>query len=346
MDSLDSAQTPARLEAQGDRRAPPETWREHAACCARPPRSIRRGRRRGSSSPGSSARAATFPPRWRPSPKRSASSRSASFRLLLKATLLEALGRAEAAGETYGYALAQLPPDTPPAMAATVARAPCRACGACRAQVRPAGPAQEAAGAALDTRERARMERSAATSCGARGPIMPSRRTSIIRACANASTMIARNSPGCRARSRDRRDRRGLPPRHGLRARRAGALCPISRRRAAAAMGGTQPQPRLDRDPPDPETAGRSTRTRATAPRRWKCSRGSTRPDIPGRGPNAMFSLLAPGAHIPPHHGVSNARLVCHLPLIVPPGCWFRVRRRPPALGGGKGLGVRRHDRA
>jgi tetratricopeptide (TPR) repeat protein len=48
-------------------------------------------------------------------------------------------------------------------------------------------------------------------------------------------------------------------------------------------------------------------------------------PDIAGAGPNAMFSLLAPGAHIPPHTGISNARLVCHLPLIVPPGCWFRV---------------------
>ncbi len=44
-----------------------------------------------------------------------------------------------------------------------------------------------------------------------------------------------------------------------------------------------------------------------------------------GFGPNAMFSLLAPGAHIPPHTGVANTRLVCHLPLIVPPGCWFRV---------------------
>jgi aspartyl/asparaginyl beta-hydroxylase (cupin superfamily) len=38
-----------------------------------------------------------------------------------------------------------------------------------------------------------------------------------------------------------------------------------------------------------------------------------------------MFSLLAPGAHIPPHVGVANTRLVCHLPLIVPAGCWFRV---------------------
>jgi aspartyl/asparaginyl beta-hydroxylase (cupin superfamily) len=48
-------------------------------------------------------------------------------------------------------------------------------------------------------------------------------------------------------------------------------------------------------------------------------------PDIPGAGPNAMFSLLAPHTTIPPHVGVNNSRLVCHLPLVVPEGCWFRV---------------------
>jgi aspartyl/asparaginyl beta-hydroxylase (cupin superfamily) len=48
-------------------------------------------------------------------------------------------------------------------------------------------------------------------------------------------------------------------------------------------------------------------------------------PDIPGASPNAMFSLLAPKTVIPPHVGISNTRLVCHLPLIVPDGCWFRV---------------------
>ena len=48
-------------------------------------------------------------------------------------------------------------------------------------------------------------------------------------------------------------------------------------------------------------------------------------PNIPGAGPNAMFSLLAPHTHIPPHTGITNTRLVCHLPLTVPPGCWFRV---------------------
>lgn len=52
---------------------------------------------------------------------------------------------------------------------------------------------------------------------------------------------------------------------------------------------------------------------------------GLPQPQIPGASPNAMFSLLAPYTAIPPHVGISNTRLVCHLPLIVPEGCWFRV---------------------
>ncbi len=47
--------------------------------------------------------------------------------------------------------------------------------------------------------------------------------------------------------------------------------------------------------------------------------------DIDGLCPNALFSALAPKTHIPPHHGETNARLVAHLPLIVPDGCHFRV---------------------
>lgn len=46
---------------------------------------------------------------------------------------------------------------------------------------------------------------------------------------------------------------------------------------------------------------------------------------IPGRSPNAFFSVLRPGVRIPPHTGVSNVRSVVHLPLVVPPGCGFRV---------------------
>jgi aspartyl/asparaginyl beta-hydroxylase (cupin superfamily) len=47
-------------------------------------------------------------------------------------------------------------------------------------------------------------------------------------------------------------------------------------------------------------------------------------PQVPGASPNAMFSLLAPRTRIPPHTGVANTRLVCHLPLIVPSNCGFR----------------------
>jgi aspartyl/asparaginyl beta-hydroxylase (cupin superfamily) len=46
---------------------------------------------------------------------------------------------------------------------------------------------------------------------------------------------------------------------------------------------------------------------------------------IPGKAPSAFFSILKPGARIPPHTGVTNARAIIHLPLVVPPGCWFRV---------------------
>lgn len=46
---------------------------------------------------------------------------------------------------------------------------------------------------------------------------------------------------------------------------------------------------------------------------------------IPGRGPSAFLSRLAPHTRIPPHNGVTNARVTVHLPLIVPPGCGFRV---------------------
>ncbi len=37
--------------------------------------------------------------------------------------------------------------------------------------------------------------------------------------------------------------------------------------------------------------------------------------------PEVMFSVLTPGTHILPHRGITNARAVCHLPLIVPEDC-------------------------
>lgn len=47
--------------------------------------------------------------------------------------------------------------------------------------------------------------------------------------------------------------------------------------------------------------------------------------DQPGFAPTALFSALAPHTHIPPHTGSTNARLLVHLPLILPGPAGFRV---------------------
>ena len=44
-----------------------------------------------------------------------------------------------------------------------------------------------------------------------------------------------------------------------------------------------------------------------------------------GAMPSVLFSVLEPGAHIPPHHGMTNTRLIGHLPIVAPPGCSLRV---------------------
>lgn len=58
-------------------------------------------------------------------------------------------------------------------------------------------------------------------------------------------------------------------------------------------------------------------------------------PSIADRSPMALFSLLAPRTHIPPHHGMLNTRVIVHLPLIVPPNCRLRVgnHERPVEAG-------------
>jgi tetratricopeptide (TPR) repeat protein len=48
-------------------------------------------------------------------------------------------------------------------------------------------------------------------------------------------------------------------------------------------------------------------------------------PQVPHRSPTALFSILRPKTHIPAHCGFSNFRLICHLPLVLPPDCHFRV---------------------
>jgi len=47
--------------------------------------------------------------------------------------------------------------------------------------------------------------------------------------------------------------------------------------------------------------------------------------DQPGFAPTALFSALAPKTRIPPHTGATNARLLVHLPLVLPGPAGFRV---------------------
>lgn len=58
---------------------------------------------------------------------------------------------------------------------------------------------------------------------------------------------------------------------------------------------------------------------------------------VPNRSPSVLFSLLRPGAHIPPHNGLVNTRLICHLPVIVPGKCRFRVGNETRDWVEGKG---------
>jgi len=58
----------------------------------------------------------------------------------------------------------------------------------------------------------------------------------------------------------------------------------------------------------------------------------------PGHSPEAHFSVLQPGAHIPIHTGVVNARIVVHLPLVIPPDCGIRIAGEVHGWEEGKAL--------
>ena len=303
-----------------------ETWLKLAAMC----RATRRPRRRaGCGVRRAARRSARFP---------AAAAQGQSCSTLWAG--------ADEAGETYGYALAQAPATIPPHLPH---RSRMRAPAASRSMSpsRRLGSAEAAADAAARLRRSGAASRaSSPTFCARPGPTTPSRPIFIIPACASASFTTATLFPWLAAlEAATDGDHRGFPAGDGGRAGRARPLYPISRRRAAAAMGGAQPQPRLDRDPPRPER--RDDRGQCPPlPGDDGAAPELDQPSVAGRGPNAMFSLLAPGAHIPPHTGVANTRLVCHLPLIVPAGLLVPGRRRDARLGGRQGLGVRRHDRA
>lgn len=63
----------------------------------------------------------------------------------------------------------------------------------------------------------------------------------------------------------------------------------------------------------------------ARCPETMNALRHAPMPVIKGRSPMALFSRLRPGAHIKPHNGMLNTRLICHIPIIAPPDCRLRV---------------------
>lgn len=243
--------------------------------------------------------------------------------LLLKASLLEKLGREAEAGETYGYALAQAPTAVPPNLEAMVAHAKER---------HEAHVADVAARLAIAARTAPLSETEQARLARFNSNIL--RKT---RPWHSEPTHF--HYPGLR--EREYHDRDLFPWLERLEAA-TGAITDDFHRVMAAERAELVPYIQYPDDVPLRQWAALNRNKAWTAihlVRNGVTVEANARhcpavmgllgmleqPAIPRRGPNAMFSLLAPGARIPPHVGVANTRLVCHLPLIVPQGCWFRV---------------------
>ena len=245
--------------------------------------------------------------------------------LLLKASLLDATGRRLEAGEAYGHALAQRPESIPPGLAGAVANAEQRLA----AHVAAAGQRLSAAIGpienALEAREQRRLLR------------FHSNILRITRPYHSEPSHF--HYPGLR--EREFHDAEDFPWLAELEAATA-AITEDFERVMAAERAELVPYIQYPDDVPLRQWAELNRNRAWTAihllqngvtieanarhcPTVMGLLGRLDQPQIPQRGPNAMFSLLAPGAHIPAHTGVANTRLVCHLPLIVPAGCWFRV---------------------
>jgi hypothetical protein len=243
--------------------------------------------------------------------------------LLLKANLLEKAGRPAEAGETYGYALAQAPAVLPPHLETMIAHA---------RQAHEAHVAKTAGRLARAVPDSGLTE--------VEGDRLGRFRSNILR-----TTRVWHSEPTHfhypGLREREFHDRALFPWLTRLEAATEDILADFHRVMAAE-RAELVPYIQYPDDVPLRQWAALNRNRAWTAihlvqngvtieanarhcPAVMDLLAGLGQPVIPRRGPNAMFSLLAPGAHIPPHVGVANTRLVCHLPLIVPAGCWFRV---------------------
>ena len=245
--------------------------------------------------------------------------------LLLKASLLDAAGRGDEAGETYGHALAQQPAEVSAHLGGTVEKARQRhAEHVARAADRLAAAASMAAASASAIEQR-RIGRFQSNILRTTRPYH--------------SEPTHFHYPGLV--EREFHDRESFPWLEELEAA-TEAVTADFHRVMAAERAELVPYIQYPDDVPLRQWAAlnrsrdwtavhllqNGVRIEANArhcPATMALLERFDQPQIARRSPNAMFSLLAPGAHIPPHVGVANTRLVVHLPLIVPDGCWFRV---------------------
>ena len=245
--------------------------------------------------------------------------------LLLKADLLDRLGETEAAGETYGHALAQAPAEIPPQLTAKVAEARRRHAAHVATTGARLAEAVGPVASALSDRERKRVERFRTNALRTTRPFH--------------SEPTHFHYPGLR--EREFHDREDFPWLGALEAATATIRAEFEQVMAAE-RAELVPYIQYPDDVPLRQWAELNRNRAWTAihllqngvtitanarhcPTTMALLGTLEQPQIRRRGPNAMFSLLAPGTRIPPHTGVANTRLVCHLPLIVPEGCWFRV---------------------
>ncbi|HEV2748604.1 MAG TPA: aspartyl/asparaginyl beta-hydroxylase domain-containing protein [Allosphingosinicella sp.] len=243
--------------------------------------------------------------------------------LLLKASLLDAAGRPEQAGETYGYALAQRPDEVPPHLQRMVEQA----------------EARHAAHVASSADRLARAAAAVPTSADEARRIARFQSNILRRTRPYHAEPSHFHYPGLR--EREFHDRGDFPWLGELEAA-TPAITGEFHRLMASERAELVPYLQYPDDVPLRQWATlnrnrdwtavhlvqNGARIEANArhcPTVMALLGRIDQPVIAHRSPNAMFSLLAPGAHIPPHTGVANTRLVCHLPLIVPEGCWFRV---------------------
>ena len=237
--------------------------------------------------------------------------------LLMRATLLDATGHADTADAAFGRALAQAPDDPPPGLTAVLATA------------------------------RQRFGRWQRGQAGALRAVVPDRSPAIDRMITNAVRITQPDRAGpthyCYPGLPEIafHDRARFPWLAALQAATAEIATEFA---AVAAAEAADLVPYIQYPASVPlaqwkalnnnrdwtaihliERGAVNQRNAQHCSRTMDMLRSIPQPTIAGAGPNAMFSLLAPHTHIPPHTGIANTRLVCHVPLIVPPGCWFRV---------------------